>query len=56
MANPNYGVDVRGDPHPLVIDKQGKLKLSIEWIMYIIMIVNFIQVIGIAAILYTVMR
>ena len=56
MANPDYGITKDGKPIPLSVDRKGKLKLSIEWMVYIIVTVNFIQAIGIAAIFYTMIK
>ena len=56
MANPGYGVTKDGESIPLSVDRKGRLKLSIEWAIYTIMIINFIQAVGIAAILYTMIK
>jgi len=56
MANPGYGVTKDGESIPLSVDRKGRLKLSIEWMVYIIVTVNFIQAVGIAAIFYTMIK
>ena len=56
MANPGYGVTKDGESIPLSVDRKGRLKLSIEWMVYIIVTVNFIQAVGIAAIFYTMVK
>jgi len=56
MANPSFGITKDGEPIPLSVNKGGRLKLSIEWAIYTIMIINFIQAVGIAAILYTMIK
>ena len=56
MASPNYGVTKDGESIPVSVDRKGRLKLSVEWAIYTIMIINFIQAIGIAAIFYTMIK
>jgi len=42
MTNPISGATKNGESLPIFVDRKGKIKLSIEWAVYIIMIVNFI--------------